>query len=257
MSRRGKGYVDARYLTEVSRSTAGLKELTYRWMGAREGAVLLDAGCGPGEDTLALAQRVGPSGRVVGVDADEGLLRVARRRARAAGFSHVSHRKAVLPRLPFRDGTFDGVRSERVFQHLTRPLESLREVVRVTKVGGRVVLMEPDWGTLVVDAGDAALERAVLSAGAEHALNNGYAGRRLLGDFVRVGLTQVEVELIPIRYPSLAAADHYILFGFEEAARRRVGARAMGRWRRALEAAEAEGRFFAAFQYVLAAGVVG
>lgn len=256
MARHARGYVDAQYLSAVSRSTSGFKELTYALMGAREGATLLDAGCGPGEDTLALARLVGPRGRVVGVDLDDGLLRVARRRAKAQGFTHVVHRKAVLPRLPFPPGSFDGVRSERVFQHLTAPLESLRALVRVTRPGGRVVVMEPDWGSLVVDAGDAALERAVLGAGADLALNNAYAGRRLLGDFVRVGLEDVEVQVVPIRYPTLEAADHYVLSGFEPAAKRRVGAKALARWRRALEAAQAEGRFYAVFHYVVASGTV-
>ena len=225
-------------------------------MGAREGAVLLDAGCGSGEDTLPLAARGGPRGRVVGIDVDRGLLRVASERAAEAGLRNVEHRYAQLPKCPFRDATFDGVRSERVFQHFARPFESLLALARVTKPGGRVVVLEPDWASLYVDAGDRALERKVLQAGVDFAVNQGDIGRRLPGYFVRAGLVELAVQLHPIRYPSLASADHYILSGFEAAARRRVGARAMARWRRALETAEAEGRFFAGFTYVLVSGQV-
>lgn len=220
-------------------------------MGARPGAVLLDAGCGSGEDTLPLASLVGPRGRVVGVDADRGLLKVAAQRAAEAGLPNVEHRYAKLPRLPFAPATFDGVRSERVFQHLERPFESLRALARVTKPGGQVVLLEPDWGTLVVDAGDRALERRVLGAGVDLAVNQGDVGRRLVGFFVRAGLVDLDVRLFPVRYPSLASADFYILSGFEEAARRALGGRVLARWRKAVEAAQAHGRFFAAFNYVL------
>lgn len=251
------GHVDARYLTEVSRSTGTLKHLTYELMGAREGASLLDAGCGPGEDTLALAEIVGPDGRVTGVDSDKTLLRTARLRAKQAGAGWVDHTFATLPKLPFESATFDGARSERVFQHLPQPLESLREVVRVTKPGGRVVLMEPDWGTLIVDAGDRALERKILSAGLDRALKTGDVGRRVPGLFARCGLVERQVTMIPIQYANLASAQHFILGGFEDAARKVVSARDLTRWRTSLEQAEEEGRFFAAFNYVLVSGTVG
>lgn len=252
----GRGYVDAEYLRGVAQATSSLKARTWELLGAVPGAVLLDAGCGPGEDTLALARLVGPRGRVVGVDSDRSLLRVARRRAREQGLSNVEHRFAALPHLPFRSGTFDGARSERVFQHLKQPRESLEALVRVTRAGGRIVIMEPDWGSLVFDAGDARLEREMVVVGAEHALNNGYAGRRLLGDFRRVGLLDLKFQVIPITYQSLEAADRYILPGFEAAARRRLGARALARWRGSLEQAESEARFFATFNYVLVVGTV-
>lgn len=252
----GRGYVDAEYLRGVAQATSPLKARTWELLGAVPGAVLLDAGCGPGEDTLALARLVGPRGRVVGVDSDRALLRLARRRARAAGLSNVEHRFSVLPRLPFRAGTFDGARSERVFQHLKQPRESLEALVRVTRAGGRIVIMEPDWASLAIDAGDGRLEREIVSLGTEHALHNGSAGRRLFGDFQRVGLLDVSFQVIPITYQSLEAADRYILSGFEAVARPRLGARALARWRASLELADAEGRFFATFNYVLVVGTV-
>jgi len=223
-------------------------------MGAAPGLTVLDAGCGPGEDTIGLASVVGPRGRVVGVDFDESLLRVARARVKELGLRNVEHRRAQLPRLPFRANTFDAVRSERVFQHLEQPFESLQALVRVTKPGGRVVLMEPDWGTLVIDAGDTKLERKVLQAGCDFAMNNATAGRRLIGMFVRAGLGELTAQISPLQYADLAAADHYILSGFEEAALPKVGARVMKQWRAALELAQHERRFFATFNCVIACG---
>jgi ubiquinone/menaquinone biosynthesis C-methylase UbiE len=252
-----RGYVDADYLARVARSTGGFKGLTYQLMQVHLGDSVLDVGCGSGEDTLHLAELVGPSGRVEGVDMDAGLLRVARRRAKALRLANVAHHRTTLPRLPFPDRSFDAVRSERVFQHLQYPAESLRECVRVLRPHGRLVILEPDWGTLVVDAGDPRLERSVLSRGIDGAMYNATAGRRLFGDFVRAGLEAIEVQVHPIRYGSLAAADEFILRGLEAVARKKIGARAMARWRKALELAQAEGRFFAGFNYVIVSGRVG
>ena len=52
--------------------------------------------------------------------------------------------------LPFRDASVDAVRCERVFQHLPDPEAAVAEMVRVLRPGGRVVLMDSDWGTGIV-----------------------------------------------------------------------------------------------------------
>ena len=66
--------IDADYLRRAATLLKELKETTYRRMEIRPGHRLLDAGCGPGVDTLPLAALVGEEGRVVGVDADPAML---------------------------------------------------------------------------------------------------------------------------------------------------------------------------------------
>jgi hypothetical protein len=63
------------------------KRLTYELLRPRSGARLLDVGCGPGDDVLALAALVGPTGRVVGVDNSTTMLTEARRPRVAGGAS--------------------------------------------------------------------------------------------------------------------------------------------------------------------------
>ena len=53
--------------------------------------------------------------------------------------------------LPFPDASFDASRSERMFQHLKDPDAVFGEMVRVTKPGGRIVVLDPDWGTASID----------------------------------------------------------------------------------------------------------
>jgi ubiquinone/menaquinone biosynthesis C-methylase UbiE len=56
--------------------------------------------------------------------------------------------------LEFPDSSFDGVRSDRTLQHVEDPERALTELVRVVKRGRRVVVMDPDWETLALDAID-------------------------------------------------------------------------------------------------------
>lgn len=108
MATEDQGYVDTTYLDAVQRLLSHLKRQTYERMHLEEGHSALDAGCGPGTDTIALATVVGPAGRVVGVDHDAEMVAEADRRARQAGVAAgVSHQRADVLALPFPDGSFD------------------------------------------------------------------------------------------------------------------------------------------------------
>ncbi|MET7478482.1 class I SAM-dependent methyltransferase [Streptomyces sp. NPDC005648] len=98
------------------------------------GALVLDAGTGTGAVALAA---LGRGARVVGVDADAGMVRVARGRG-------VDARVAVLPKLPFPDGEFDAVVANFVLNHIGRPRAALAEARRVLRSGGRVAVSV--WG---------------------------------------------------------------------------------------------------------------
>ena len=70
----GTGYVDPAYLDAAARLAAEGKERSYARLGLAPGERVLDVGCGPGTDTLPLAQIVGPTGRVTGIDRDPGMV---------------------------------------------------------------------------------------------------------------------------------------------------------------------------------------
>lgn len=106
---------------------------------------MLDVGCGAGEVCVELAGMVAPSGRVVGIDPSDAMLGAARRTADASRPSIELHVGSIYA-LPFPDGTFDAVRAERVFQHLEDPDAGLREMLRVTRAGGRVMVIDADHG---------------------------------------------------------------------------------------------------------------
>lgn len=107
------------------------------------GEHVLDVGCGTGTLALEVADRVGTTGRVCGVD--PGTEQIARARAKAVRRKvPVAFQVGVIERLPFPDQTFDAVLSTLMMHHLPAPLkrQGLAEIGRVLKPGGRVVIAD-------------------------------------------------------------------------------------------------------------------
>jgi len=168
-----------------------LKRCGLDMLAVTAGQRLLDVGCGMGDDVRALADLIGPSGLVVGVEPSEVLLSEARRRAADSplplGFAAGDARD-----LPFPAGSFDACRAERVFQHVPDPLRALREMIRVTRPGGRVLVLDTDWGTAAVNGAGRRLTRRILEGFGDH-ITQGWIGRQLPGLFHRAGLNDIVV----------------------------------------------------------------
>jgi len=180
-----------------------LKSGTYDLLSVREGARILDVGCGTGDDVLAMAQRVGDGGLVVGVDNSETMLSEARQRSEGSGLP-VEFHLAEVYKLPFPDATFDGCRAERLFLHLEDPAGALAELTRVCRPGGHIVALDSDWETMLIDATDRALTRKIINFICDsHA--NGWIGRQLSRLFKESGLSDVQV------YPGAFTTTDYEL----------------------------------------------
>lgn len=116
-------------------------ELTVRAVqGLGLGGSLLDVGCGDG----MLMSRVAPLfDRVVGVDADASAIGLAAGKLR--GRANCEARHVASYDLPFADETFDVVTSADVIEHLKDPGQHLREITRVLRRAGALVLTTPQW----------------------------------------------------------------------------------------------------------------
>jgi ubiquinone/menaquinone biosynthesis C-methylase UbiE len=78
------GYVDPKYLQILALKVKPLKERSYDLMQLQNGHRILDVGCGPGTDTIPLAQFVGPTGQVIGIDNDNQMIVTANKKAKDA-----------------------------------------------------------------------------------------------------------------------------------------------------------------------------
>jgi SAM-dependent methyltransferase len=113
---------------------------------AARGAVVrvLDVACGSGEPSISIAERLGSTGQVIGIDMAGAPLEVARERACKRGLANVEYMQGDVHALPFADAHFDRVTSRLGVMFFADLPKALRELLRVLKPGGRVALLA--WG---------------------------------------------------------------------------------------------------------------
>jgi ubiquinone/menaquinone biosynthesis C-methylase UbiE len=247
---------DSRYLETAAQALREEKQLTYTAMHVQPGQHVLDVGCGPGVDTVALAEFVGASGSVDGVDADPAMVAAAEHRASAAGVhDRVHHHVADALALPFDANTFDAVRGERLFQHLSDPRAALAEMLRVTRPGGWIVVLDTDYSSSTLDSDQTDLERRLALAAAQ-SVPSGYAARKLYRMFTDHGLSDISVTVRPVTFTKYEFARGAFLDLIEPGALASgiVTEEQLDAWHAELEQADARNAFFACVNMILVCG---
>jgi SAM-dependent methyltransferase len=174
---------------------------------------LLDAGCGVGEVARQLGAAVGQHGSVVALDRSAEMISIAESRHDG---SPVTYAVGDIMSLDFPAGYFSGVRCERVLQHLADPDAAIRELVRVTRPGGRVCVIDTDWTSLVYDGFDGMDD--FLSSLDVYPMRGKQSGRTIRARMSRVGLESVATLPVTLRFttpedaaPVIKCFDHQLM----------------------------------------------
>ncbi|GJM43180.1 MAG: hypothetical protein DHS20C21_00220 [Gemmatimonadota bacterium] len=136
-------------------------------LGPARGERVLDVGAGPGFLAASIAEAVGDSGSVCGVDVSEPLLTIAR--SRSGDQPHTEFRYGDATQLPYPDEALDAVVSTQVLEYVPDVEAALAEIHRVLRVGGRVALLDTDWDSIVWHSSDHGRMTRVLTAWEDHA----------------------------------------------------------------------------------------
>ncbi len=157
------------------------------------GEHLLDLGCGTGIIARYLAEHVTERGMVLGIDISHAMLEAARRLAEHPALRFEQSNAATLP---CETASFDGAAVARLLLHVEEPQTVLQELRRVVRRGGRVVLLEWDWGTLALDHSDRVLTRRILDWRCDHYGGNNWMGRQLVRRCMEAGWRIRDLEVL-------------------------------------------------------------
>jgi len=186
--------------------------------GIHEGMSVLDLASGVGDPAVALARRVGPTGRVVASDLVPGTLEFVARSARTEGLGQLATQQADMEDLPFADRSFDAVTCRLGLMFCPRPELALAEARRVLRPGGKAVFIvwgAPSQPLFAATIGEIQRALAVGSQGRETREGDAPEGpgpfrfadqSRLLGALAATGFSPADVDELVVPWPFMGAS---------------------------------------------------
>ncbi len=160
------------------------------------GLSVLDCGCGPGSITLSMAPLIAP-GKIVGVDFASSQIERATSSAAGTGIHNAEFLIADCYSLPFDDCSFDRIFNHTFMEHLSHPVQAMKEFHRVLKPGGIVGVCSPDWGGFILAPPSEALSAAVKAYTDLQTRNGGdvQVGRKLSLYLAEAGFSNCQMSL--------------------------------------------------------------
>lgn len=185
------------YLAETLKILSGVKRQSYTYFNdIVNGGTIVDLGCGAGKDVLNMSHMFDADKfEFVGIDHDPEMI--------AAGNNAIEKELNVkflvsnVLAVPLADETVDGVRMERLVQHIAEPLKLLKETYRILKANGLVVIVESDWNSLSFYNGDPTITAKLNHYLTEKKVNNGKAAQSLTAYLDQTGFSEITCEVFP------------------------------------------------------------
>lgn len=169
-------------------------------LGVEPGHTVIDYGCGPGFLAMEFARRVGDQGKAFGLDINSQFLSRATSRAREAGLSNLSFVELTEDGASLPDSVADRLFCKNVLEYVPDALTTLTEQRRLLKPGGRIEIVDSDWGFVIVEPWGESLTREFFAAAAP-AFREPHIGRKLFGLLQAAGFHDVNVQVSALPDP--------------------------------------------------------
>ena len=157
-------------------------------LGDLTGLRVLEVGCGTGVVARDVARRVGPEGHVTGVDPTNVLIDVAERLRAEQGLGNATFAVEDGSALPFADGSFDLTAAITVLCHVPERADVLREMVRVTRPGGTVLIVDGEYAANQVNHPDRETTERILAGWRAGSMDDPFLMRRIVPFVEAAGL---------------------------------------------------------------------
>jgi arsenite methyltransferase len=187
-------HLEAAYMTP---DVVEQRRLVVEALALERGEHVLDIGSGPGFLACEIAAVVGEQGLVHGVDPSESMLAIAAQRERAPGSAPTEFRAGDAVDLPYPDASFDAAVSTQVYEYVEDMPAALADARRVLRPGGRLLVLDTDWDSVVWRSSDRERMRRLLAAWDEH-LVDPHLPTRLTGLLEGAGFAVKLRTTIPI-----------------------------------------------------------
>ncbi|MFC5994475.1 methyltransferase domain-containing protein [Pseudonocardia hispaniensis] len=164
-------------------------------LAPQPGEHVLDVGSGPGFLVMSLADAVGSSGAVHGLDSSASMNAVARELTSSRPWVSIDEGDATA--LPYPDAAFDAAVSTQVYEYVADIPGALADLRRVLRTGGRVVILDTNWDSVVWHAADRERHLRIMTAWEEH-LVHPRLPCTLAGHLRRAGFRVTGRSVIPL-----------------------------------------------------------
>lgn len=201
-------HYDINYLQNSRRLLVSLKEASYTYFKDINSGAIIDLGCGAGKDVIEIAKIVGDGVKVIGIDHDPIMLEQGR--ADAKDLNNVEFVLSEASPLSFDNESINGLRTERVIQHLKEPQKVVDEVARILKPDSPFVIIETDWHSLSLYTPFMDIHKKLTSYLTDNKINNGFAARKLTHYLTQSGFKDIKFQIHPFILTTLDDANQYL-----------------------------------------------
>ena len=219
---------------------------------------VIEVGCGSGFLCRLMAPVVNPGGRITGLDISHEIISIAQDLAVKSDMADIIQwATGRAQALPFKEASFDSALAARLFLHVSDPGVVVKELRRVVRTGGKVVVMDWDFETVAVDHPNRELTRRVLHWRCDHYGGNNWSGRQLWKHMAEGGFSSL--KLLPVVSVARNAQDSLTLSLFRAAQVARDGggitSSEYDAWVEEIRSALRTGCFFASIVYFIVSGI--
>lgn len=201
-------HYNKQYLEATYNLAEEIKLKSYEYFKNINEGTIVDLGCGTGQDVINLTKVC--NAKAIGIDHDKNMIESAKKNAIKHNIN-IDFKVAHAEKIPLGNDSIEGIRAERIFQHLKDQNKVLKEINRCLSPNGKLVIIETDWAGLTIFNQYPKLISKVQDYLTHQKINNGLSTRSLFLDLESNSFKVNSVKVYPLVVSSLSLANQFFM----------------------------------------------